>query len=174
MSTRTHTAEFPAPSTSTTSLATRALGALTVTHGGVASLVLRLTLGLVMFPHGAQKLFGWFGGYGFSATTSFLTQTAGLPAPVALLVILIEFFGSLALILGAFSRAAALGIITVMVGAVATVHLPNGFFMNWSGAQAGEGFEYHLLVIGIAMAIILRGSGTFSIDRILSRWAGRF
>jgi putative oxidoreductase len=173
MNTRTHTAEFTAPSASTASLATRALGALTATHGGVASLVLRLTLGLVMFPHGAQKMLGWFGGHGFSATTSFLTQGAGLPAPVALLVILIEFFGSLALILGAFSRAAALGIIAVMVGAVATVHLPNGFFMNWSGAQAGEGFEYHLLVIGIALAVVLRGSGTFSIDRILSRRARR-
>ena len=173
MNTRMQTAEFVAPSSSTASLASRALSALTATHGGVASLVLRLTLGLVIFPHGAQKLLGWFGGYGFSATMSFLTQNAGLPAPVALLVIFIEFFGSLALIVGAFSRAAALGIIAVMVGAIATVHLPNGFFMNWSGAQPGEGFEYHLLVIGIALAIILRGSGVLSIDQILSRRVAR-
>jgi putative oxidoreductase len=172
MNARSHAAEFTGPSTSATSLATRALGALTATHGGVASLLLRLTLGLVMFPHGAQKMLGWFGGHGFSATTSFLTQGAGLPAPVALLVIFIEFFGSLALIAGVFSRAAALGIIAVMTGAIATVHLPNGFFMNWSGAQAGEGFEFHLLAIGIALAVILRGSGALSIDRVLARRAG--
>jgi putative oxidoreductase len=100
---------------------------------------------------------------------SFLTQNAGLPAGLALLVIIAEFFGSLALILGLFSRAAAVGIAAVMVGAIATVHLPNGFFMNWTGQQAGEGFEYHLLVIGMALAILIQGSGRYSLDRQLAR-----
>lgn len=172
MNTRVQPAEILVPVSPGAALATRALHALTATRGGVSSLVLRVTLGLVMFPHGAQKLLGWFGGYGYGATTSFLTQSAGLPGPIAFLVIMIEFFGSLALIAGAFSRAAALGVIAVMVGAVLTVHLPNGFFMNWSGAQAGEGFEYHLLAIGIALAIVIRGSGSLSVDRILSRRAG--
>jgi putative oxidoreductase len=150
------------------SLATRAWRALITTHGGVESLVLRLVLGVVMFPHGAQKMLGWFGGYGFSGTVAGFTQ-AGLPAAIATLVIFIEFFGSLALVLGAFSRAAALGIIAVMVGAVTTVHLPNGFFMNWTGAQAGEGFEYHLLATAIAAAILIAGSGPLSLDRVLAR-----
>lgn len=159
----------PAPDAS---LARRAVHALTATRGGAAATVLRLALGLVMFPHGAQKMLGWFGGYGFDGTVAGLSQGAGLPAALVVLVILIEFFGSLALILGAFSRAAALGIIAVMVGAVVKVHLPNGFFMNWSGAQAGEGYEYHLLAIGIALAIMIKGSGAFSIDRLLSRGSG--
>jgi putative oxidoreductase len=102
----------------------------------------------------------------------FLTQTAGLPAPLAALVIVAEFFGSIALILGLFSRAAAVGIISVMVGAILTVHLPNGFFMNWTGQQAGEGFEYHLLVIGMALSILIQGSGRLSLDRILARDRG--
>ena len=171
MATRHETAGALAPSTLGASSLSRAVRAITATTAEITPAVLRLVLGLVMFPHGAQKLLGWFGGYGFSGTMGFLTQQAGLPTPIALLVIVIEFFGSLALILGAFSRAAALGVIAVMVGAVMTVHLPNGFFMNWSGAQPGEGFEYHLLAIAIALAIVIKGSGAFSIDRRLSRSA---
>jgi putative oxidoreductase len=169
MTTRIQTADAFTPALVHPSRVSRAIHALVATHGGIASTVLRLTLGLVMLPHGAQKLFGWFGGQGFSGTVAGLTQLAGLPVPIAVLVILIEFFGSLALILGVFSRAAALGVIAVMVGAIVKVHLPNGFFMNWSGAQAGEGFEYHLLAIGIALAVAVTGSGRFSIDRALSR-----
>jgi putative oxidoreductase len=167
MNTRLATQELLAPATP--NIASRALRALTATSGGISPTVLRLALGLVMFPHGAQKLLGWFGGFGFSATMSFLTQNAGLPAGLALLVIIAEFFGSLALILGLFSRAAAVGIAAVMVGAIATVHLPNGFFMNWTGQQAGEGFEYHLLVIGMVLAILIQGSGRYSLDRQLAR-----
>jgi putative oxidoreductase len=92
----------------------------------------------------------------------------GLPLVIGLLVVLIEFFGSLGLALGVFSRVAAAGVLAVMVGAVLTVHLPNGFFMNWSGAQAGEGFEFHLLAIGIALALMIKGSGSFSLDRLLA------
>jgi putative oxidoreductase len=126
--------------------------------------LLRLTLGLVMFPHGAQKLLGWFGGYGFAGTMDGMTKM-GLPAAVVLFVILIEFFGALMLLAGLLTRPVALGLIGLMVGAIATVHAPNGFFMNWYGNQKGEGFEYHLLVIGMALALIAMGGGKLSIDR---------
>lgn len=134
--------------------------------------ILRWTLAVVIFPHGAQKLLGWFGGYGFEGTMGFLTGTVGLPWIVALTVIVAEFFGSLGLALGLLSRLAAAGIACVMIGAVATTHLANGFFMNWSGQQAGEGFEYHLLVLGIALVLMLRGSGALSLDRRLASTAG--
>jgi putative oxidoreductase len=133
-----------------------------------AALVLRVALGLVMFPHGAQKLLGWFGGYGFAGTVGGFASMH-IPPAVTVLVIAIEFLGSIALIAGVLGRAAALGVIAVMAGAVSMVHLPNGFFMNWSGQQAGEGFEYHLLVIAMAVAVMIRGSGALSVDRALSR-----
>jgi putative oxidoreductase len=135
------------------------------TDGDVTSLVLRLTLAAVIFPHGAQKLLGWFGGYGLSGTMGFFTEQVGLPGLLAFLVIFIEFFGAVALAAGVLGRAAAAGIASVMVGAVLTTHLPYGFFMNWSGAQGGEGFEFHLLAIGIALALVLKGSGAASVDR---------
>jgi putative oxidoreductase len=121
-----------------------------------------------MLPHGAQKLLGWFGGYGFQATMGFLTTQVGLPYPIALLVILIESIGAIALVLGLAGRVMAAGVAAVMVGAVATVHLANGFFMNWTGAQAGEGFEFHILAIALALVVMLRGSGAASVDRALS------
>jgi putative oxidoreductase len=124
----------------------------------------RVLLGLVMFPHGAQKLLGWFGGYGWSGSMGFLTHGVGLPGALAGLIILIEFFGSLALITGTLTRLGALGIAAVMVGAVVTTHLHNGFFMNWSGQKPGEGFEYHLLTLALALPIIVRGAGAYSVD----------
>lgn len=145
------------------------LRAILHTEQDTAATVLRLTLGLVMFPHGAQKLLGWFGGPGFSEAMSGLTQGAGLPSIVALIVILAESVGAVALLAGLFSRVAALLVGTVMIGAIFVAHLPYGFFMNWFGNQAGEGFEYHLLAIGLAIAIVIRGSGSFSLDRLLSR-----
>jgi putative oxidoreductase len=171
MNTRLETAELLTHSAPSRSLAARAIHALVATRNGAAPAVLRLALGLVMFPHGAQKLLGWFGGHGFSATVAGMSQM--LPTALVVLVIVIEFFGSLALILGAFSRAAALGIAAVMAGAVATVHVSNGFFMNWMGTQAGEGYEFHLLAIGIALAIMITGGGSFSVDRWLSRPVAR-
>lgn len=137
------------------------------TDDDVGRLIVRLALGIVMFPHGAQKLLGWFGGGGFAGTMQGMTSM-GLPAVVVFLVILCEFFGSLSLISGFLGRVGAFGILCVMLGAVFTVHLPNGFFMNWMGNQKGEGYEYHLLAIGMALAIILKGSGAFSIDRSMS------
>ena len=133
--------------------------------------IVRLALGIVMFPHGAQKLLGWFGGGGFSGTMQGMTGM-GLPAFIVFLVIIFEFFGSLSLIFGFLGRLGALGILCVMLGAIFTVHLQNGFFMNWMGKQAGEGFEYHLLAIAIALAVLVGGSGRFSVDRALSDKGG--
>lgn len=138
------------------------------TDDDISRFLVRLFLGLVIFPHGAQKLLGWFGGGGFSGTMQGMTGM-GLPAVIVFLVILAEFFGSLGLIVGFLGRVAAFGILCVMLGAVFTVHLPNGFFMNWMGNQKGEGYEYHLLAIGMALAVIIGGSGAFSVDRALTR-----
>lgn len=138
------------------------------TSNDVTLTMLRLILGVVFFAHGAQKLLGWFGGYGFHGTMGFL-EHVGLPAPVALLVICTEFFGGLGLIVGLLTRIAALGIGGEMIGALFMVHLPNGFFMNWTGNQKGEGFEYHLLAIAVAAVLLLRGAGKFSADHALSK-----
>ena len=137
------------------------------TDDDTGMLIVRLALGIVMFPHGAQKMLGWFGGQGFAETLKGMTGM-GLPAAVVVLVIFCEFFGSLSLIAGLLGRLGALGILSVMVGAIVTVHLQNGFFMNWMGNQKGEGFEYHVLAIGIALAVLIKGSGSLSIDRAMS------
>jgi putative oxidoreductase len=143
---------------------------LVKTDGGdVVATVLRLTLGIVFFPHGAQKLLGWFGGAGVSGTQAYFLDTLGMPPFLTLLVIVAEFFGSLALILGFVSRVAAAGIAVVMPGAVFMVNLPNGFFMNWSGAQAGEGIEFHRLVFGMIVVLLIRGAGALSLDDRLGR-----
>jgi putative oxidoreductase len=138
------------------------------TEGDWGATVARVALGAVMLPHGAQKLLGWFGGYGFQATMGFLTTQVGLLYPIALLVILIESFGALLLVLGLAGRVMAAGVAAVMAGAVVTTHLPNGFFMNWAGTQKGEGFEYHILALALALVVMLRGSGAASVDRALS------
>lgn len=131
--------------------------------------VLRLVLGVVFFSHGAQKMLGSFGGYGFSGTMGFFTQQMGIPAPFAFLAISAEFFGGLGLLVGFLGRIAAFGILCNMLVAVLLVHRHFGFFMNWSGGQKGEGFEYHLLAIALGLAILIRGSGAFSVDRLLTR-----
>ncbi|MHA3772679.1 DoxX family protein [Verrucomicrobiota bacterium sgz303538] len=147
----------------------KALRTLLVTSDSVASLILRLALGVVFFPHGAQKVLGWFGGHGFAGTMGFFTQTMHIPALFAFLAIAAEFAGAIGLILGLFTRVAAFGIASVMLVAVATVHWHNGFFMNWNMNQKGEGFEYHLLALGIAVALMIAGGGKLSIDRLLSK-----
>lgn len=141
-------------------------------EGGTGPLILRLALAGVMLPHGAQKLLGSFGGHGWSGTMGFLTGTVGLPAPLAAAVILLEFFGPLLLLFGLATRPVALAFAGLMIGAIATVHAPNGFFMNWSGTQAGEGFEYHLLAIGTAIALAVQGGGYLSLDRRLASLLG--
>jgi putative oxidoreductase len=140
-----------------------------------ATMVTRVVLGAVMFPHGAQKVLGWFGGYGFGPTLDAFVNQMGIPVPLALLAFAAEFLGGLGLIVGFFGRVAAVGVLSVMTVA-ATMHLQNGFFMNWTGAQGGEGYEFHLLAGAMAIAVIIRGSGAWSLDRLLaprSREAGR-
>jgi len=130
--------------------------------------ILRLVLGVVFFAHGAQKMLGWFGGYGFKGTMGAFTQMMHIPAPFAFLAIAAEFFGGLGLIVGLLTRVAALGITVNMLVAIFTVHVANGFFMNWTGQQKGEGFEYHLLVLAMTVVLMIRGAGAFSLDRAIS------
>ncbi len=132
-----------------------------------AAFFARLALAAVFFPHGAQKVLGWFGGPGFSATLSMFGQM-GMPAPVTLLVMAVEFLGPICLLLGLLSRVAALGILGEMVGAIALVHRHFGFFMNWYGTQKGEGYEFHLLAIALALVVLIKGSGALSVDRTVA------
>jgi len=139
------------------------------TNNDTAPLVLRFVLAVVIFPHGAQKLIGWFGGNGLNGTLGWFTEGLGVPWILAFLVIVAEFFGSLALAVGFLSRIAAAGIGCVMTGAVLLVHLQNGFFMNWQGTKSGEGFEYHLLALAIVVSLLITGGGRWSIDGFLNR-----
>lgn len=137
---------------------------LLATDSSFTRLLQRLVLGLVILPHGLQKTAGWFGGYGFDATMSFLTGAVGLPYVIALAVVAAESLGAVALVAGAGARLAALGIAAVMVGATVTTHLQHGFFMNWTGTQGGEGFEFHLLALALALPIVTAGAGAASVD----------
>ena len=138
------------------------------TDDSIATAILRLALGVTFFAHGAQKMLGWFGGFGFSGTMGFFTGMMHIPAPLAFLAICAEFFGGLGLILGFLTRIAAFGIAANMVVAIAAVHRAFGFFMNWAGNQKGEGFEFHLLVLAITAFLMIRGAGAFSVDRAIS------
>ena len=140
---------------------------LIATTQDVSLTILRLVLGVVFFAHGAQKMLGWFGGYGFHATVGFFTHI-GMPAALAFLIIVTEFFSGLGLIAGFLTRIVALGVSGLMIGAIFMVHLQNGFFMNWMGSQKGEGYEFHLLALAIAAALLLRGAGPYSVDRSLT------
>jgi putative oxidoreductase len=140
------------------------IGKLLQTDEAVSSLVLRLMLGIVFFPHGAQKVLGWFGGPGFSTTLGYFTDKAGIPLILAFLAIMAEFLGSLALVTGFLTRLAAFALVVNMVVCALMNHVKNGFFMNWFGNQKGEGFEYHLLVIAIGIALMIKGGGKWSLD----------
>ncbi len=144
-----------------------ALHALVRTYDTYGLTIGRLGLGAIMFVHSSQKVFGLFGGYGFAGTVGAFSKM--MPPALAVAVILIEFLSSIALLLGLLTRLGALGIIAIMVGAIALVHAPNGFFMNWYGKQAGEGFEYHLLAIALALVLVFLGGGRLSFDRLLAR-----
>lgn len=134
------------------------------TESSWGATIARLTLGIVLFPHGAQKMLGWFGGYGFTGTMNAFTNQMQLPWIVAFAVVLIELFGSIFLILGLGSRLWSLATTGLFVGIIFTNHLEHGFFMNWYGDQAGEGFEYALLIIGVAITVIINGSGKYAFD----------
>jgi putative oxidoreductase len=138
------------------------------TDDNTATAILRLVLGIVFFAHGAQKMLGWFGGYGFTGTMGFFTGSMHIPAPFAVLAIAAEFFGGLGLIVGLLTRVAAFGIAVNMLVAIATVHSSYGFFMNWTGTQKGEGYEYHLLVLAITTFLMICGAGAFSADHAIA------
>jgi putative oxidoreductase len=138
------------------------------TDDSAATAILRVVLGIVFFAHGAQKMLGWFGGFGFAGTMGFFTGMMHIPAPLAFLAIAAEFFGGIGLILGFLTRIAAFGIGVNMLVAIMTVHHTFGFFMNWAGTQKGEGFEFHLLVLAMVAFLMIRGGGAFSIDRLLT------
>jgi len=145
----------------------KSLQLLLKTNSSAGPLIARLALGFVMLPHGTQKVFGWFGGHGFTGTMNFFTGSMHIPALFAFLAITAEFAGSLGLITGLLSRVAAFGVATVMVVAI-TVHSANGFFMNWMGNQKGEGIEYHLLAIGLALVVMIQGAGKASLDGLIA------
>ena len=138
------------------------------TDDSAATAILRVVLGIVFFAHGAQKMLGWFGGFGFAGTMGFFTGMMHIPVPLAFLAIAAEFFGGIGLILGFLTRIAAFGIGVNMLVAIMTVHHTFGLFMNWAGTQKGEGFEFHLLVVAMVAFLMIRGGGAFSIDRLLT------
>jgi putative oxidoreductase len=132
-------------------------------------IVLRVILGLVVFPHGAQKLLGWFDGYGFSGSMNYFTDTVALPWIIGFLVIILEFFGAIALIAGIATRIISVLYIAIAIGIIFTSSIQYGFFMNWFGNQGGEGYEYFLLWIGMAVGLVVSGGGKYSVDRLLAK-----
>lgn len=155
-------------STATSAVTARGLLArVTATGADVGPLVARVALGLAIFPHGAQKALGWFGGYGVSGTMGFFTGQLGIPAVFAALAIAAEFLGAIGLIVGGLSRIAAFGIAATMAVAAVMVHAQHGFFINWTGTQAGNGVEYQVLAIGLALVVMLKGGGAYSLDRLV-------
>ena len=139
--------------------------ALFRTTGSPALLFIRIALGIVIFAHGSQKVFGWFGGPGFMGTIETFTKNMNFPLWMVILLMVIELLGSIGLILGFLTRLSALGIgISISVCAY-LYHIQNGFFMNWFGQQKGEGVEYHILVVGICLALLIQGGGPLSLDR---------
>ncbi|OGW41214.1 MAG: hypothetical protein A2010_15415 [Nitrospirae bacterium GWD2_57_9] len=133
------------------------------TNDDAALLILRVVLGVVFVAHGLPKLTG------FSGTMEMFTTNLGIPAVFAFLAIMAEGLGSFGLIAGLLTRVAAFGIAVNMLVAVYLMHWQHGFFMNWFGNQKGEGYEYHLLVIAIAAALMIRGGGKWSADGVLAK-----
>ncbi|HSU29895.1 MAG TPA: DoxX family protein [Bryobacteraceae bacterium] len=141
---------------------------LTLTDNSIATAIMRVVLGVVFFAHGAQELLGWFGGYGFTGTMAFFTGALHIPPLLAFLAMVAEFFGGLGLIFGLLTRVAALAIAVNMLVAITMVHSHSGFFMNWSGEQKVEGFEYHLLVLAMTAFLMIKGAGAASLDQKVS------
>ncbi|MGE8722402.1 DoxX family protein [Leptospira terpstrae] len=134
------------------------------TSGDIIPLILRITAFVVIFPHGAQKLLGWFGGYGFKGTYGFFTGTMKFPGILAVLIILGESFGPVLLLVGFLTKFAAASITIIMIGAAILAHRQNGFFINWNGNQKGEGYEFHILAAGLLIALVVGGAGVYSVD----------
>jgi putative oxidoreductase len=131
-------------------------------------LIMRVSLGSVIFAHGAQKLFGWYGGYGFEGTMNYFTNNVGAPYPIGVLVILGESLGAIALILGLFTRFMAGSMFAIMLGAMLIDHAQYGFFMDWFRNQKGEGIEFDILTFGLSLGLLISGAGKFSLDKYLS------
>ena len=132
------------------------------------SLIARLTLGIVVFPHGAQKLLGWFGGHGFTNTINAMTNMMNLPWIIAFLVIIIESLGAIAILVGVATRFVAIALLFMFIGIILHSHIDNGFFMNWRMMpDQPEGFEFHLLIIGLCIVLIVAGGGKWSVDGAL-------
>jgi putative oxidoreductase len=129
----------------------------------ISFFILRLALAITMFPHGAQKALGWFGGPGPAAIVQGLSGQMGIPAPLVWVVIAVEFIGPILLVLGVLTRLVALGIAIDMATAAILVHAPNGFFMNFTGKQAGEGFEFFIPLVGIGLALAIGGPGRIAL-----------
>ncbi len=142
---------------------------LTATEPVITPLILRIVFAIVLWPHGAQLLLGCFGGYGFSATMQYFTTQAGLHPIIAFVVIILEFFGSILILLGLFTRFFAFASLILFTGMIITVHQQFGFFMNWYGNMKGEGFEYHLLVIGLLLCLTISGAGKASLDAVINK-----
>ena len=137
------------------------------TSHSYAALALRTTLAIVLFAHGAQIMLGWYGGTGFRASMLYLTQVENIPAAIAFSVIFLQFFGPILLAVGLFTRFVSVAIAGLFIGMIVTVHLDHGFFMNWFGTSNGEGYEYHILVIGLCIALVIQGAGASSLDRYI-------
>ena len=137
------------------------------TSQSYAALTLRSILAIVLFAHGAQSMLGWYGGTGFRASMLYLTQVENLPVAIAFSVIFLQFFGPILLAVGLFTRFVSIAIAGLFIGMIVTVHLDHGFFMNWFGTSKGEGYEYHILVIGFCVALVIQGAGASSLDRYI-------
>lgn len=135
----------------------------------ISGFVLRLTLAIVMLPHGCQLLFGWFNGFGFNGSMNYFTQVEGLPWLVGFGVILLQFLGVLLILFGFMGRLLAFAMTVLFIGMILTSHWQHGFFMNWMGSQKGEGFEFHLLAIGLCLTLLASGSGSYSFDALLTK-----
>lgn len=138
------------------------------TENDLSAFLLRLTLALVLFPHGAQKVLGWFGGQGLGPTLQHFQGDLGIPLLFGIVAIAAEFLGSISLLIGFLTRVVAFVVAVEMIVAVYLLHLDFGFFMNWMGEQKGEGFAYHILILGMCLALMLKGGGIWSIDRVLN------
>lgn len=149
------------------------LSLLYKTNEHTTGLIVRLALALVMLPHGCQLLFGWFGGFGFSGSMRYFTQIEGLPWAVGFAVILLQSFGALFILIGFAGRFFALALTALFIGMVVASHWQHGFFMNWMGNQQGEGFEFHVLAIGLSATLFAGGSGTYSVDALLTKYLSR-
>lgn len=141
------------------------------TYPSWSLLIVRVVLGVIFFAHGAQKVFGWFGGHGLKATVNNFHERLKIPPPLGYLASFTECFGGLAVFVGLLARPAALGLMVVMLVAIAKVHWQHGFFINFALQPGkGHGFEFNLALIGLALAVLIGGAGAVSADRLINRW----